>query len=138
MKLGFLCLSKRTFHMIRQRFNKSKTQNSLRPSASSCEHPATCCLTAPSHRTEFKLELQVAHLRQGHQKWNVALLDAVKLCGLNCVLLVVHAHDQLLRALKNLRRLGVGKGKKCLSHSVPNATARLLVKEVHEVLRSRP
>ena len=86
---------------------------------------------------ELELEPQVAHLGQGHKDRNVSLLHNVKLSRLNCVLSVVHANDQLLLAL---RRLGVGKCElRCgLSNGVPNATVRIVIAELHQVLRSHP
>ena len=64
----------------------------------------------------------------------LTLLDDVKLGGLNNVLPVVHAHNQLLVALG---RLGVRKGelRRSLSDLVPDSTIGILVGELHEVLR---
>ena len=64
----------------------------------------------------------------------MTLLHNVKLCGLDCVLPVVQAHNQLLVALG---RLGVGKGelRRCLGNRVPNAAVRVLVAELNQVLR---
>ena len=65
----------------------------------------------------------------------MTLLDDVKLGGLNNVLPVVHAHNQLLVALG---RLGVRKGelRRSLSDLVPDSTMGILAAELHEVLRS--
>ena len=69
-------------------------------------------------------------MRQAHKSGKVALLNNDKLSGLDCVLPVVDANDQLLLAL---RRLGVGKGElRC--RGVPNAAVLVLVAELHQVL----
>ena len=83
---------------------------------------------------EFKVEPEIAHLRQGHENGNMALFDDVKLRGLDNVLPVVHAHNQLLVALG---RLGVGKGelrRGGLSDVIPDPTVGILVAELHKVL----
>ena len=84
---------------------------------------------------EFKLEPEIAHLWQGHENGNMTLLDDVKLGGLNNVLPVIHAHNQLLVALG---RLGVRKGelRRSLSDVIPDSTIWILVAELHKVLRS--
>ena len=62
-------------------------------------------------------------------------LDDVKLCGLDHVLLVVHAHNQLLVALG---RLGIREGelRRGLSDVAPDATVGIVIAELHQVLRS--
>ena len=83
---------------------------------------------------EFELESEIAHLWQGHENWHMSLLDDVKLRGLDNVLLVVHAYNQLLVALG---RLGIRKGelRRGLSDVVPNTTIGIVIAELHQVLR---
>ena len=83
---------------------------------------------------EFKLEPEVAHLWQRHENRYMPLLDDVTLRGLDNVLPVVHAHNQLLVALG---RLGVRKGelRRGLSDVVPNTTIGIVIAELHQALR---